>query len=120
MDENYAVVNFESTYSTNISESIIFVENIYPTKANILADILEPIVKLNGTKDEAKKAADGVYEWLKSVGVAQKLSDMGFSENDVEKLTNLAFTTPSLGGLLAIAPTEANKEAVIDIYKKSM
>lgn len=96
------------------------VENIYPTKANVLADILEPIVKLNGTKDEAKKASEGVYEWLKSVGVSQKLSDMGFSENDVEKLTNLAFTTPSLGGLLAIAPTEANKEAVMDIYKKSL
>ncbi|MBO5310117.1 MAG: hypothetical protein J6A98_02835 [Clostridia bacterium] len=35
MDENYAVVNFESTYSTNISESIIFVENIYPTTPEV-------------------------------------------------------------------------------------
>ena len=31
MDDDYAVVNFDSSYATNISESIIFGENIYPT-----------------------------------------------------------------------------------------
>ncbi len=96
------------------------IKNIYPAKKDVLADILEPIVKLNGTEDEAQKAADGVYEWLKSNGVPEKLSDMGFSKGDVEKLTNLAFTTPSLDGLLSIAPTDATKEAVAEIYTNSL
>jgi alcohol dehydrogenase len=38
----------------------------------------------------------------------------------VEKLTELAFATPSLDGLLGIAPTKATKEAVAVIYRKSL
>ena len=41
-------------------------------------------------------------------------------DNDVQKLTYLAFNTPSLGGLLAIAPTEANETSVMEIYKTSL
>lgn len=96
------------------------VKNIYPAKAHVLADILAPIVDLKGAPDEAKKAEEGVYNWLKSVGVSEKLTDLGFKNEDVEKLTTLAFETPSLGGLLAIAPTEATKEAVREIYTNSL
>ena len=42
------------------------------------------------------------------------------NENDIEKLVDLAFTTPSLNGLLAIAPTKATKEAVTTIYQNSL
>ena len=42
------------------------------------------------------------------------------NQNDIERLTELAFTTPSLDGLLSIAPTKATKEAVKEIYKKSL
>ena len=97
------------------------IKNIYPAKAETLAYILEPIVKgLKGRADEAQKASEGVYEWLKSVDVPNKLKDEGFSEADVEKLTELAFTTPSLDGLLGIAPTKATKEAVAQIYRESL
>lgn len=97
------------------------VENIYPAKSNTLAYILEPIVKdLIPESTDAKKASDGVYEWLKSVGVSDKLKDVGFSEDDVDKLTELAFTTPSLDGLLSIAPTEATRETVREIYQNSL
>ena len=96
------------------------IRNIYPAKANTLAYILEPIVKdLKADASDAEKAATGVYEWLKSVDVPNKLKDEGFTESDIEKLTELAFTTPSLDGLLAIAPTKATKEAVATIYKES-
>ena len=93
------------------------IKNIYAAKAETLKYILEPIVKDLSTAD---KAASGVYEWLKSVDVPNKLTDEGFSESDVEKLTELAFTTPSLDGLLGIAPTKATKEAVSAIYKESL
>ena len=97
------------------------IKNIYPAKAHILADILSPLVDgLTGDKNEAAKAASGVQSWLKSVGVNEKLTDMGFSREDVSKLTSLAFETPSLAGLLAIAPTEATKEAVEEIYTTSL
>lgn len=93
------------------------VENIYPTKAETLNYILEPIMnKVNN----AKEASSGVYEWLKSVGVPSKLKDEGFSEADIPNLVNLAFTTPSLDGLLAIAPTTATKESVESIYRNSL
>ena len=97
------------------------IKNIYPKKAHVLADILAPIVDgLEGKPIEAKEAALGVQKWLKSVGVSEKLADMGFKNEDLDKLADLAFTTPSLGGLLAIAPTEATKEAVREIYETSM
>ena len=97
------------------------IKNIYPAKANTLAYILEPMVKgLKADASDAEKASQGVYEWLKSVDVPNKLTDEGFSEADVETLTELAFTTPSLDGLLSIAPTEATRETVKTIYKNSL
>lgn len=97
------------------------VKNIYTTKANTLAYILEPMVKgLKPEASDAQKASEGVYEWLKSVDVPNKLKDEGFTDADVETLTELAFTTPSLDGLLSIAPTEATKEVVATIYRNSL
>ena len=93
------------------------VKNIYTAKAETLKYILEPIVK---DTSSAEKAAEGVYEWLKSVGVSSKLKDEGFTDADIPNLVNLAFTTPSLDGLLAIAPTEATKAAVEEIYRNSL
>ena len=93
------------------------VKNIYTAKAETLKYILEPIVK---DTSSAEKAAEGVYEWLKSVGVPSKLKDEGFTGADIPNLVNLAFTTPSLDDLLAIAPTEATKESVEEIYRNSL
>lgn len=97
------------------------VKAIYPEKAATLADILEPIAPgLQGTPDEAEKAAKLVEKWLCDVGVNQKLKDDGFCEADVDKLVDLCFTTPSLDGLLSIAPNDATKERVRQIYEESM
>ncbi len=93
------------------------IRNIYGAKAETLSYILEPMVS---DMTSAEAAAKGVYEWLKSVDVPNKLKDEGFTEEDVKKLTELAFTTPSLDGLLSIAPTKATKEAVEAIYRESL
>ncbi len=93
------------------------IKNIYSAKSETLKYILEPIAKDFSSAD---KASESVYEWLKSVDVPNKLKDEGFSEADVEKLTELAFTTPSLDGLLGIAPTKATREAVETIYRESL
>ncbi len=93
------------------------VRNIFDAKAETLKYILEPIA---GNINTAAEAETKVYEWLKSVGVPSKLRDEGFTEADIPNLVNLAFTTPSLDGLLGIAPTEATKEAVSQIYTNSL
>lgn len=97
------------------------VKTIYKDRPHVLADILAPIVPdLTGSPDEAQKAADGVYAWLKSVDVPEKLTDMGFTQEDVEKLTDLAFTTPSLDGLINIGPSGNSREVVRKIYQDSL
>ena len=96
------------------------VENMWEAKKETLAHILKPIAPEISTNTTAKEANAFVYDWLKSVGVPNKLKDEGFSENDIDKLVELTFTTPSLDGLLAIAPTNADKEAVKEIYEKSL
>ena len=97
------------------------VKTIYKDRANTLADILAPIVpNLTGNPAEAEKAAEGVYEWLKSVGVPEKLTDMGFTASDVDKMTDLAFSTPSLDGLINIGPSGNSRELVRNIYQDSL
>lgn len=97
------------------------VKTIYKDRAATLADVLAPIVPgLKGDVSEADKASDGVYAWLKSVDVPEKLEDMGFKAEDVDKLTDLVFTTPSLEGLINIGPSGNSREVVRKIYEDSL
>lgn len=97
------------------------VKEIYPASGEVLAEIFEPILPgLKGTPDEADKAFEGLRKWLYDIGVKSHLTDEGFTANDIEKLVNLAFETPSLDGLLAIAPVKATKDSVRNIYKNSL
>lgn len=97
------------------------VKEIYPASGEVLAEIFEPILPgLKGTADEADKAFAGIRKWLNEIGVTSSLKDEGFDESAVEKLVNLAFETPSLDGLLAIAPVKATREAVRNIYTNSL
>lgn len=97
------------------------VKHIYPVRSIVLADILSPLIPgLKGEPSEAEEAAKGVERWLESVGAPQKLSDEGFSSADLDKLVDLAFTTPSLGLLLSLTPNKADREAVRTIYADSL
>ncbi len=96
------------------------VENMWEVKKETLAHILKPIAPEISVETTASEANALVYDWLKSVGVPNKLKDEGFSADDIDRLVDLAFTTPSLGGLLSIAPTKATTDAVKEIYTKSL
>ncbi|MBR2069085.1 MAG: iron-containing alcohol dehydrogenase [Candidatus Gastranaerophilales bacterium] len=96
------------------------IENIWESKKETLSYILKPVAPSISADISANEAGKLVYEWLKSVGVPNKLKDEGFCENDLDKLTDLAFKTPSLDGLLSIAPTNADKNAVHTIYQNSL
>ncbi|MBC7323418.1 MAG: iron-containing alcohol dehydrogenase [Acetomicrobium sp.] len=97
------------------------VKQIYPACAEVLAEIFAPIVDgLKGIPAEAERAARGVEKWLYAMGVTSKLADEGFKESDIDRLTDLTMTTPSLDGLLAMAPIRANREVIRTIYVESM
>jgi len=96
------------------------IKEIYPASGVILADVLSVIVPgLSGEASEADKAAECVREWLKSVGVPETLSDVGFTKADVPKLVQLAFETPGLEGLINCAPVPHGRDAVERIYSNS-
>ena len=93
----------------------------YPARPKVFAEILAPLVPgLKGEPDEAYVAASGVEKWLASVGVPEKLKDVGFTEKDIEPLVKLTFETPSLSGLLGVAPVEGTPERVKRIYTNSL
>ena len=97
------------------------IKTIYKDRPHVLADILAPIAPgLRGEASEADKAAKEVQNWLQSVDVPQKLEDEGFVEADVEKLVDLVYTTPSLSGLLDIAPSGNGRDVVEAIYRNSL
>lgn len=97
------------------------IKEIYPSVSEVLADILSPIVcGLEGNPGEAEIAAKGIEKWLYSIGITEKLTDLGFKENDVEKLTKLAFETPSLDLLLSMAPIDADEKVISNIFRNSL
>ena len=97
------------------------VENIWQESGPLLAQLFAPFAPgLDGSPKGAAKAAHAVQKFLVAHGVSEKLSDLGFTEDDVPVLTELAMNTPSLGGLLDQAPTFADRVAVSAIYLNSM
>ena len=97
------------------------IKEIYPAVGAVLADVLAPIVPgLKGGADEADAAAKGVRKWLTEMGVPENLQAEGFKKEDVKKLVDLTFSTPSLDGLLGLSPVEATREVVTRIYEVAM
>lgn len=95
------------------------IKAMYHDKKETLDYILAPLIS-RPENPTALSVAQDVQEWLITIGVKEKLIDEGFTENDVEKLTNLTFETPSLAGLLSIAPSGNSRETVETIYKDSL
>lgn len=97
------------------------VKHTYEARPEILADVLSPIIKdLKGLKEESELVADEFEKWLNSVGINHKLTSLGFIEEDIEKLVDLTFTTPSLNLLLGCSPVPVTKELVTSIYRESL
>lgn len=93
-------------------------KEIYDVRSHTLNDVLAPIVGSDIT--DANDMANKVRLWLHSVGVTERLSDIEFNLSHIDRLTDLAFETPGLEGLLKCAPIEANKEIVKTIYLNAL
>ncbi len=94
---------------------------IYPAAAETLAEVYKPIVPdLKGDPKEADIIAKKTEEWLFSVGITQKLSDLGFSEEDVPKFVKNVRECPGMDALLSLAPIEVTDEIIAQIYRESL
>ena len=95
------------------------IKAMYNDKKEVLNYILAPMISDFDNPTPIKVAQD-VQKWLASVDVKEKLEDIGFTADDVDKLVDLTFETPSLAGLLSIAPSGNSKEIVKQIYTDSL
>jgi len=97
------------------------IKHIYDAKKSTLFSVLKPILgDLKFESTTADDVAKAVKNWLVSVGIKETLKDLGFNESHLDKLTQLAFDTPGLAGLLAIAPVKADEKMVREIYEESL
>ncbi len=95
------------------------IKAMYNDKKDVLNYILAPMISDFENQTPLKVAQD-VQNWLASVDVKEKLEDIGFTADDVDKLVDLTFETPSLAGLLGIAPSGNSPEIVKQIYTDSL
>lgn len=97
------------------------IKQIFDARKETLLDVLNPILgDISPETANADIVSGKVRQWLHSLGVTETLKDIGFTENDINKLTDLAFNTPGLAGLLGVAPVNATKEVVAQIYRDSL
>jgi len=97
------------------------VKEIYASQAEVLAEIYSPVVPgLEGIPEEADLIAAGIENWLFELGITEKLSDLNFTDTDIDRLVKLTRETPSLDGLLAIAPIQVTDEVIRSIYVNSL
>ncbi len=97
------------------------VREIYPAVPAVLASVLEPITgPLKGLPEEAETVAKALESWLFSLGVTKKLRDEGFAEDAIARLVHLARHTPSLDGLLSMAPVASGDDVIERIYRTSL
>ncbi|MDY6985086.1 MAG: iron-containing alcohol dehydrogenase [Candidatus Thermoplasmatota archaeon] len=68
------------------------VEVVYPAMPELVSELLAPVVKLQGKKDEVSKARAGVKEWLESFGINTHLGDYGFSSEDRREIEDRALS----------------------------
>lgn len=115
-------VNPDLTHGLGLSMLLPYViKQIYSATSNVLADVLSPIIPgLTGNPTEAEKACEGMKQWLTEMGIPLGLTTEGFTYEDVERLTDLTFNTPSLALLLSLTPVAATREVVSTIYTESM
>ncbi len=92
------------------------IKQIFNAKKETLNYIFDGVVAKSASDVEFSVA---VEKWLYEMGVTTKLSDEGFKKDDVEKLVELAHTTPSLGMLLGLAPIDTTRDIVKAIYDES-
>ena len=87
--------------------------------------LLQPIFRQQSLGDSeacltASQAARAVERWLFSIGMTEKLEDVGFSEDQISHLVDLVYETPTLLPLVSLAPGQLQRSDLAAIYQKSL
>ncbi|MDR3565123.1 MAG: iron-containing alcohol dehydrogenase [Negativicutes bacterium] len=93
---------------------------VYASKAPLIASIMAPIIPgLKGTEDETEAAVAGLKKWHASVGITETLGDIGFKREDIPRLVDLIYDTPTLEDGVKLCPTPCDRAALTAIFEES-
>jgi len=93
----------------------VVIEKAYEAFPDVLSVALRPIANdLRGLPEEGKKARKALEEWISSLGLDKKLSDLGFCEEDVDELARIALKTMKY--LIGMAPFEVSDDMLKRMY----
>jgi len=93
----------------------VVIEKAYETFPDVLSVALRPIANdLRGLPEEGKKARKALEEWISSLGLNKRLSDLGFCEEDVDELVKIALKTMKY--LIGMAPFEVSEDMLKRMY----
>jgi len=98
-------------------ELIKHIHKVCPAGSAEVLRALNP--ELKPTPDDAAKAAETVREFQSSVGFNKKLSDYGFSRDDVKEALNLVFG-PLKYLWEGVTPFKLSEELIREILEKSL
>ncbi|RLF66940.1 MAG: alcohol dehydrogenase [Thermoplasmata archaeon] len=93
----------------------VVIEKAYEAFPDVLSVALRPIANdLRGLPEEGKKARKALEEWISSLGLDKRLSDLGFCEEDVDELVRIALKTMKY--LIGMAPFEVSDDMLKRMY----
>ncbi len=92
------------------------VRKCFDAKKETIIDVFKPMLGDNPESLNSDEAANLIKAWLSSVGANKTLRDEGFTEDDIDKLTDLVSTKR----LNYSAPVESNRDIIRSIYEESL
>jgi len=93
----------------------------YRVLPEVCAEFFRPIIPdLEGKPREAEYAAREVEGWSASIGRPEKLENLGFSKDDIPRLTENAWAWPTGKFVFRISPVKVTKELIKSIFEESL
>ncbi len=94
---------------------------VYRAAPSILADMLKPMIPgLQGKAEEADRVAVELEKWIFSTGETRKISDLGYTDEDMDSITEFVMSYEPYVRLMGLAPITMDAESVREIYAESM
>ena len=122
LEHPLSALNPKITHGIGLTALFPAVLNVtYKVLPEISAYLLSPIIPgLKGEPGEAEYAEKEIEKWFASIGVPDKLSDLGFTESDINRLVENAMTSPMTPMMAASSPVEVTRDLVRWIYERSL
>lgn len=122
LEHPLSALNPKVTHGIGLSAIFPAVLNLtYKIFPEISAELLRPIIpELKGVPGEAEYAEKEIEKWFAFVGSPEKLTDLGFTEKDIDTLVENAMTSPMTPIMAGASPIEITRDVVRFIYERSL